>query len=103
LLDSGKVDRASLRTLLTSRQASLGPRAEPQDELERRVAAVWSRVLGVVDLGVEDQFTDVGGDSLKAMLLRIALEDELGEPVGLAALLDAPTIRDFADHLRDTQ
>lgn len=101
LLESGKADRAGLRTVLRARRPELGPPTPPEDETQRRVAAVWSKVLGVDEVGVDDTFLELGGDSLKAMLLRIALEADLGVQVGLAALAQSPTVRDLAQHIED--
>ena len=100
LLGSGKVDRVGLRTILNCRPADLGPVSQPEDELQRRIAAAWCRVLGVEEIGIDDPFTALGGDSLKIMLLRIALEAELDTPVSLAMLVESPTIREFLDKLR---
>ena len=99
LLGSGKVDRAGLQTTLRERSPGIGPPVQPADDLERRVADVWKVVLGLDEVGVEDAFTDLGGDSLRAMLLRSALESELGRPVALATLMRSPTVRDLCDEL----
>jgi aryl carrier-like protein len=103
LLTSGKVDRAALAVRAVPRPEALGPAAEPENDVEEAVLGVWRQVLGTTDVGVDDPFTAVGGDSLRLMLLRIALERELDRPVGLAALMAAPTVRDFAEHLRETE
>jgi amino acid adenylation domain-containing protein len=99
-LASGKTDRARLRALLTARPAHLGPPRSPEDELERRIAGVWSRVLGVDEVGIDDPFTALGGDSLRLMLLRQALELELGTPIDLVTLISAGTVREIAEHFR---
>ena len=101
MLRSGKVDRANLQTRPCARPDVLGPAAPPEDELEATVLAVWRNVLGADEIGIDDPFTAIGGDSLRAMLLRVALERELACPVGMTALLERPTVRDFADYVRD--
>ena len=103
LLGSGKLDRASVRAELRERRAELGPLAPPEDELERRIVRIWSMVLAVDEVSIDDNFLDLGGDSLKAMLLRIALEAELKIPVSLAILAQSPTVRELAAELRGAQ
>ncbi|RUU32397.1 amino acid adenylation domain-containing protein [Mesorhizobium sp. M6A.T.Ce.TU.016.01.1.1] len=101
LLTSGKVDRASLVAHGTPRPDALGPPTGPENEVEETILAVWRKVLGTTNIGVDDAFTAVGGDSLRFMLLRIALEQELDRPIALAALLAAPTVRDLAQYLME--
>ncbi|MER6066528.1 amino acid adenylation domain-containing protein [Streptomyces sp. NPDC001792] len=65
---SGKVDRLSLRTAELPEQPR-GPRAAAATELEERLGALWSQVLGAPGLGVEDDFFVLGGDSIAALQL----------------------------------
>lgn len=99
LLPSGKLDRASLGTSRLRRPSGLDRAQPPETELERRILGIWSVVLGVDEIGIDDAFTELGGDSLKAMLLRLALERELGRTVRLATLVQCPTIRELAGEL----
>jgi aryl carrier-like protein len=39
-------------------------RLAPRTETERVIAAIWQEVLGIPQLGVEDNFFDLGGDSM---------------------------------------
>ncbi|GAB3512320.1 hypothetical protein GCM10027575_27400 [Phytohabitans suffuscus] len=72
LNNSGKLDRAAL----PEPEASSGrPFVAPRTPLEAWVADVWARVLGVPAVGVEDGFFDLGGHSIKALVLSSALRD----------------------------
>ncbi|WP_020123040.1 non-ribosomal peptide synthetase [Streptomyces canus] len=102
LLGSGKLDRAAFATQLRARPDFLAPPEPPEDHVELTVATVWSNVLGLREIGVEDSFLDLGGDSLKVMLLRIALEEALGDRIDLAMLLQTPTVRDFAEQWKSS-
>jgi acyl carrier protein len=64
LTANGKVDRAALPQV--SAPATDG-HVEPRTAVEAVPAAVWSEVLGVDCIGVEDDFFALGGDSLLAM------------------------------------
>src|SRR5262249_23073378 len=75
----------------------------PLDDLQKRIAAAWSAVLGVQDVGVEDEFFELGGTSLRMIILHKRLCAELGAQVPLRALFDAPTVRAMALALRPEQ
>ncbi|HEX3795196.1 MAG TPA: AMP-binding protein [Acidimicrobiales bacterium] len=92
-LPNGKVDRKRLPTtpprLTWSAGASSRP---PADEMEQMVAALWSSVLGVDDIGIDDNFFDLGGDSLRAVRLAEAIERSLGVDMPAWMLIEHPTI-----------
>jgi acyl transferase domain-containing protein len=71
----------------------------PQTETEKTLAGIWRDVLGVKDVGVNDNFFDLGGDSLLALALMSRIERVMGERPRPALLIEAPTIRQFAQLL----
>lgn len=91
-LRSGKVDRAALRLPDRVRPGDLSPPAPPATAVQRRLHRLWCTVLQLPEVGVADQFTALGGDSLRLMLLRAAIADEFGRSVDLADLMAAQTI-----------
>jgi non-ribosomal peptide synthetase component E (peptide arylation enzyme)/aryl carrier-like protein len=92
-LSSGKIDRASLRLPRRSRPEGLPAAAPARTATQHGLVRVWRRILQLPDIGIDDDYTALGGDSLRVLLLRAAIEDEFGVAVDLAALLAAPTIR----------
>ncbi|HEV3456210.1 MAG TPA: condensation domain-containing protein, partial [Thermoanaerobaculia bacterium] len=68
----------------------------PRDEMERTVAGMWQRLLGVDQVGINDDFFELGGHSFLATRLVGELRDSLGLEVGMATLFDKPTIAGFA-------
>ena len=72
------------------RQAS--PYVAPRTELERDVTAYWEEALGIDGVGVEDNFFDLGGDSLRAVLLTARLRTAGVLDVPVTRLLAAPTV-----------
>ncbi|MEV0129722.1 non-ribosomal peptide synthetase [Dactylosporangium sp. NPDC050688] len=92
-LSSGKIDRASLRLPQRARPEGLPAAAPARTATQHGLVRVWRRILQLPDIGVDDDYTALGGDSLRVLLLRAAIEDEFGVAVDLAALLAAPTIR----------
>ena len=91
LTQNGKIDRTALAAA-TSRTDTTPPRTAT----ERTVAATWSRVLDIDELGVHEDFFARGGQSLLAMRAMLELERELGRAVPTRVLFDHPTVADFA-------
>ena len=95
---TGKVDRQALARLAPAAERASGerPRVPPRDGLERAVAAVWEEVLELPEVGAEERFFELGGNSLQAALVVNRLEERLGVAVPLADLFDAPTVAGLA-------
>jgi acyl carrier protein len=64
----------------------------PRNAVETAVAALWAQALGLEAIGVEDNFFDLGGDSIAAVQLTTAIQRWLDAAVPLATLFDAPTV-----------
>ena len=74
--------------------------APPASDLERRIAEIWQRALGIEEVGVSDNFFDLGGNSLIGLKVTAELQRELGREVLPLALYEAPTVGDLARHLQ---
>jgi amino acid adenylation domain-containing protein len=100
LTPNGKLDRDALPAPDAGRpeqgQAYLGPR----DEVERLLVEMWQGVLGVEQVGVRDNFFDLGGDSIKGAILINQLQGMLGEYVYVVAIFDAPTVERLGEYVR---
>jgi acyl transferase domain-containing protein/acyl carrier protein len=84
----------------TSAMATLHPRPKlqnpyvaPESVLEQAIAAIWQRSLGIAQVGVEDHFFELGGDSLVAIQVTQALKRELNITIPVVSLYEALTIR----------
>ncbi len=60
---------------------------------------MWSRLLKVKKVGIDDDFFDLGGDSLKAASFINELHHKWGETVYVSALFDAPSIAEFEKYM----
>ena len=97
---SGKVDRKALPA--PQRQtAESGERTAPRSALERALAEIWSEVLGVSgeSIGMEDNFFQLGGNSILGAILINRLQQELEEIVHVVTIFDHPTIARLAAYL----
>ncbi|WP_373689257.1 phosphopantetheine-binding protein [Rothia santali] len=100
LTPNGKVDRPALEALAADLLAERGAPEEPADDVERRLADLWSRVLGAP---VEDRaanFFALGGTSLLALRMITEVRGALHPGVSTRAFLADPTLRALADQLR---
>jgi enterobactin synthetase component F len=99
-LPNGKVNRQGLPTstprLTPTWQGTSRP---PTEELERALASLWTDVLGIDDIGADDDFFDMGGDSLRAVRLAELIENSLQVDVPAWMLIEHPTIAEMAASL----
>ncbi len=89
----GKVDR---RALPAPEVSPPRDRVLPRTPAEERLAAVWSEVLGVEPLGVNDDFFALGGHSLLAVRLIFRIAEVTGVEVPVKALFENPTVARLA-------
>ncbi|UWU25459.1 amino acid adenylation domain-containing protein (plasmid) [Rhizobium sp. CB3060] len=92
---NGKVDLTALPDSTTIRPELPNPFEEPKTELERTLRDIWSSVLRIKDIGVSDQFIDLGGDSLRAVLILAQVQRQLGTKVDFRIVLNG-TVRSLA-------
>nr|BFE59214.1 non-ribosomal peptide synthetase [Dactylosporangium thailandense] len=113
LTANGKVDRRALAGLLGRPDAGAAVTntagAQPLDDLERRLAQVWAEVLAVAEVGRDQDFFSLGGDSLLAAQLVTRLIEQVPEAADaffdslLRVVLEAASVGSLADHLRKPQ
>jgi amino acid adenylation domain-containing protein len=89
LTPNGKVDRKALPAPSKARTGQGGP---PRSETERIVGALWSELLRVDGIGINDDFFDIGGQSMTAVGLVARLRAAFNVNIELAALFERPTI-----------
>ena len=70
--------------------------AAPGSEPERRLAEVWQRVLKVEEIGIDDNFFDLGGTSLLGLQIVREIRNGLGVELSPLAVFEAPTVRTLA-------
>jgi sugar O-acyltransferase (sialic acid O-acetyltransferase NeuD family) len=76
--------------------AAHGSRESP---FESALALIWRETLNVAGVGCQDNFFDLGGDSLTALRIRDRIRSELKEELCLADLFRYPTVCSLANHL----
>jgi acyl transferase domain-containing protein len=85
------------------RSAPASPFDAPSTATEKKLAAIWSELLGVERVGVNDDWFQLGGHSLLATRLFSRIEQTTGKNLPLASLLEDATIKHLASLIGETQ
>jgi amino acid adenylation domain-containing protein len=99
LLPSGKVNRAGLATYgakaLMENQKQVGPRNEGESQL----ATIWSELLKIPVIGVDQNFFDLGGHSLLVLQMVARIRRTQGVELPARSVFEAPTIAALAQEV----
>ncbi|QNK61910.1 amino acid adenylation domain-containing protein [Pedobacter sp. PAMC26386] len=96
LTSNGKVDKKKLLALAVSGLSSGMSYIAPRNPTEHDLAVIWSELLGRAEIGVKDNFFDLGGHSLKAMRLQNILNKRYGFGLKIQDIYNYPTIEALA-------
>ncbi|MFG6107723.1 amino acid adenylation domain-containing protein [Leptothoe sp. EHU-05/26/07-4] len=99
LTPNGKVDRRSLPEPGQGMQPGQLFKP-PRDRLELDLALLWSEILNVYPIGVQDDFFELGGHSLMAVSLMARIQQTMGKTLPLATLFQGATVEQQAAILR---
>jgi hypothetical protein len=95
LTPNGKLDKKALPRP-ASLQARLQPAGatyvSPETENEKNIAAAWREILQVKEVGIYDNFFDLGGNSLKVIQLNRKLQEIFGTNISIAAMFRNLTV-----------
>ncbi|MGW4637723.1 MFS transporter [Sphaerisporangium sp. NPDC004334] len=95
LSPNGKLDRGALPAPVAGRDAAV-EFAPPVTPTELAIAEVWSELLGVETVGLDDDFFDLGGHSLLAIQVVARLRGRVDGQVGVMDVFKHPTVRELA-------
>jgi acyl carrier protein len=99
-MTDGAVDVEQLASAVDDGRCTLF--ASPRDDVERRLVEIWSEQmqLDVRSVGANDDFLELGGDSLSALGVIAAIETEFDRSLDVFEFMTASSIRRVADILR---
>jgi amino acid adenylation domain-containing protein len=100
LTANGKIDRRALPAPTAQTSALKAEHVAPRNNIERMLASIWGRVLNASDIGIHDDFFDLGGHSLVGIQLLGQVEQQFNKTLPLKSLFEAPTIAQFAELLK---
>lgn len=98
-----KIDRNALPAPDQSNLWAAENYIEPQTELERQIADIWDEVLGIGNVGIHNEFFELGGQSLLAAQVIFRLQDLLQLELSISSLFKYPTVAELASHITKLQ
>ncbi|WP_394829003.1 amino acid adenylation domain-containing protein [Pendulispora albinea] len=97
---NGKLDRRALAAPEIGAAARKVERAEPRSDAERTLGSIWSDVLGVGPIGLDDNFFDLGGNSIRGIQV-VGLAKARGLLFSLQDLFLHQTLRELGGALQE--
>ncbi|MFI6688247.1 amino acid adenylation domain-containing protein [Streptomyces sp. NPDC050485] len=94
LTPNGKIDRKALPA--PEHTADAGAGLAPRTDTERLLAGIWSQVLGVAEVGITDNFYQLGGDSILGIMV-VAKAKKAGLPITAKDVFRRQTIAELAE------
>jgi len=93
---NNKVDRRALPRPSRARPDVGSAYATPRTAIENDVARIWAEVLSIDEVGIHDNFLELGGDSLRATRIVSRVLDTFRVELESRSLLEAATVADMA-------
>ncbi|MGA5696828.1 amino acid adenylation domain-containing protein [Bacillus bombysepticus] len=93
LTQNGKIDRKKLPQPTYNLKSS---HIEPTNSTERKLVEIWKEVLGIQRVGIQDNFFEIGGHSLKAAKLISIVNKEFNVQLSIKSLFKFPVLVDFS-------
>ena len=95
LTTNGKVDKAKLP--IPIKEVALDSYEEPRGEVEEKLSEIWMDVLNISKVGRNNNFFELGGQSLKAIILVSKIQKEFGIEISLNDMFKCSTIAENAE------
>ena len=102
LTKNGKVDRKALQQLETPRLVKSQEYVAPSNEFEEMLVEIWSEVLQIPKIGVQDKFLEIGGTSLLAIRINARIWEAFELEIPVTQIFEKATIAALAEHLKNT-
>jgi acyl carrier protein len=103
LLPNGKIDRRALPAPEAIRPDLPHAFVAPRTSVERSLAGIWSDLLGLPQIGIHDNFFDLGGHSLLTTQLISRVRELFNVELPLRQVFQQPTIAALATSIEQTQ
>ena len=93
---TGKISRKDLPEPEKKRPELSVPYYPPTTQLEREIVSIWEKILQIEGIGIEDNFFDLGGDSLSSVIMSIEVEKLIKNKFP-QAFFKSPTVRNLVE------
>jgi len=97
LTSNGKIDRKALPAFCYENIQPAQDFVGPQTDTEKALAVIWTELLNVQNIGINDDFFDLGGQSLTAIKAVSRIRDVFGVDLSLRNLFERPTVAGLAE------
>jgi 3-oxoacyl-(acyl-carrier-protein) synthase/acyl carrier protein/NRPS condensation-like uncharacterized protein len=77
--------------------------AAPGDEVEQALVEVWQKFFGIGEVGIYDDFFELGGDSLKAITVVLEIHKRLDTRIPITEIFQSPTIRELSGYIKGAE
>lgn len=94
LTANGKIDRKSLPSPVIA--SGVKAFASPENKVEKELVELWMEMLGGREIGIDDNFFDIGGNSLKVISLMGKIGKSYPGEITVADIYNHPTVRELA-------
>jgi amino acid adenylation domain-containing protein len=102
LTTNGKISRATLPEPVRTR-AAVGDYLAPRTPIEKRLCEIWGSLLGLKQIGIHDDFFQLGGDSLLGIAMFAEVEEKTGLKLPIEAMQQARSVGQLATFLDERQ
>ncbi|WP_343914924.1 non-ribosomal peptide synthetase, partial [Aquimarina litoralis] len=99
LTSNGKIDRRSLPSLRGIELFCEVKYVAPSNETERELISIWERFFNKENIGVNDNFFHIGGDSIKGVKILSEIQRKFNVKVNMATLFQDPTVKALAKEI----
>jgi acyl carrier protein len=96
LTPNGKLDRQALPSPDGARQETATPFVPPATDVERKLAVIFRELLGMNEIGIDDNFFDLGANSLMMVRIVEKIRVDLGLKISLVRVFQFPTLSSLA-------
>jgi len=100
--DLAEPGRVESKAAIHPRPALPVPYVAPRNQTEKIVTSVWQVLLGIDRIGIQDNFFDLGGDSLMALQAISQINGKLGTQIPVVSLYEGLTIRALGELVAET-
>ena len=77
---------------ITEPESELSDFIQPNTDMEKQISSIWQKVLGKTKIGLNDNFFEIGGTSLRAVQLIAFIKKDLGINISIVKLFECPTV-----------
>ncbi|MGQ3679737.1 non-ribosomal peptide synthetase [Tenacibaculum discolor] len=99
LNSNGKIDRKKVSSIEGTYLKSNRKHVDPRNEVDKKLIVIWKEVLEVDKIGIQDNFFNLGGNSLKATRLLNYLYKEFDLKLNLLTIFNTLTIEHLSDEI----